>query len=58
MSILRNTDVKKHLRRAVPRYALLSAPDKNELKDDGELQVVPVAVVVNAPKKVETPESR
>jgi len=60
MSLFRNTDVKKHLRRAIPRYTPLPALDKNLPTDDGdgELVAVPVAVAANASKKVETPERR
>ena len=60
MSLFRNTDVKKHLRRAIPRYTPLPARDNDVPRDDGdgELQTVPVALAVNASKKVETPERR
>ena len=56
MSLFRNTDVKKHLRRAVPRYTPAPVTDKDLPTDDrdGELVAVPVAAVINAPKKVET----
>jgi len=56
MSFFRNTDVKKHLRRVVPPYTSAPAIDKDLPTDDGngELVAVPVAAVINAPKKVET----
>jgi hypothetical protein len=54
MSLLRNTDVKKHLGRAVPRPVSVPSHDKN-VPNDAETAppATPVAVTVDPSKKVE-----
>jgi hypothetical protein len=54
MSLLRNTDVKKHLGRAVPRPVSVPSHDKNVPNDaDKAPHATPVAVTVDPSKKVE-----
>lgn len=56
MSLLRNTDVKKHLGRAVPRLSSVHPQDKDLPKDaaDGEAPIVTVPLTDDVPEKVET----
>ena len=49
--MLRNTDVKKHLGRAVPRYS--SAPAEATKVAEAESDIVPVPVTADMPEKVE-----
>jgi hypothetical protein len=61
MSFLRNTDVKKHLARAVPRSASPDAENSNQ--SDGDVvtvpsiyqaEIIPVPVTTDKPQKAET----
>lgn len=52
MSLLRNTDVKKHLGRAVPRLSSVHPQDKDAA--DGEAPIVTVPLTDDVPEKAET----
>ena len=57
MSLLRNTDVKKHLARAVPRFVSPDTEKSHQASDDTVIlptqQIVPDAVTTDAAQKVE-----
>jgi hypothetical protein len=52
--MIRNTDVKKHLGRAVPRPVSTPAQNGNTPTDgDGAPQGIPATVMIESPEKVE-----